>query len=90
MDGTMTEKEDKLAETARQKEVYEKAMRSLEIRRNRQEMSGLTVMAPFASLGKVNDPNSRTAKRFGFVRFALVLLLGIFLNYVLWTVAFGS
>lgn len=90
MDGNMADNDAKLAEAMRQQEVYERAMTSLDRKRRKQEMSGLAVMYPFSSLGQVTEKNSGASRRMGFVRLALVVLMGIFINYLFWTVALNG
>lgn len=90
MDGSMSENDAKLAEAMRQQEVYEEAMKSLEEKRKRQQGETLGIMFAADEFGELVRPGGRLAKVTQFSIFGIVLLLGIFLNYLFWSVAFAS
>ncbi len=90
MDGNMTENDAKLAEVMRQQEVYEKAMKSLNEKRKRREGETLAIMFAADEFGEMLKPGTRLARLANYSVFAIVLLMGLFINYLFWSVALNG
>jgi len=90
MDGTMMDQDAKVAEAMRQQEVYDKAMASLKKKRLRQEGESLGIMFAADQFGEAIKPGTMLGRLTKYTIFALVLLMGLFINYLFWAVALNG